>query len=300
MPELVEVELYRRLAERAVGRRVGAVDAPDDWFLKGGLTARRVRDALRGQTFTGTRRIGKLLLLDTDGPHVLGLRFGMTGRLLVDGSAGIDELIYSSVRDEPAWDRFTVRFDDGGDLRVRDPRRLGGVELDPDEARLGVDAHGITLPLLRSALAKGTGPLKARLMDQARIAGIGNLTVDEALWRAGLDPARPAGGLDDAEVKRLHTHLRRTLDHMLRRGGSHTGTLQAIARLAGAARRTALRSCGAPSAAGRRGRAPTTSADDQVGRLRREVRDAGRLRRLHGAARRGGDPGAVFGRRTIG
>jgi len=227
VPELVEVELYRRLAERALDRRIVEVDAPDDWFLKGGIDAATVRRALRGRRFTDARRIGKLLLLDTDGPHVLGLRFGMTGRLLVDGSAGIDELIYSSVRDEPAWDRFAVRFDDVGDLRVRDPRRLGAVELDPDESRMGVDAHAITLPLLRAALAGSTAPLKARLMDQARIAGIGNLTVDEALWRAGLDPARPAGGLDAAEQRRLHAQLRRTLDHMLRHGGSHTGTLQA-------------------------------------------------------------------------
>ena len=227
MPELVEVELYRRLAERALERRIRSVDAPDDWFLKGGLDARSVRAALRGRHFTDARRIGKLLLLDTDGPHVLGLRFGMTGRLLVDGSAGIDELLYSSVRDEPAWDRFTVRFDDGGDLRVRDPRRLGAVELDPDESRLGVDAHAITPTLLRDALAGSAAPLKARLMDQARIAGIGNLTVDEVLWRAALDPARPAGSLDAGEQRRLHTQLRRTLDHLLRHGGSHTGALQA-------------------------------------------------------------------------
>ena len=212
MPELVEVELYRRLAERALDRRVVAVDAPDDWFLKGGLDA---------------RRIGKLLLLDTDGPHVLGLRFGMTGRLLVDGSAGIDELLYSSVRDEPAWDRFTVHFDDGGDLRVRDPRRLGAVELDPDEDRLGPDALTLRLADLRRVVGASRAPVKAVLMDQARIAGIGNLTVDEVLWRAGLDPARPAGSLGAAEHKRLHTQLRRTLDHMLRHGGSHTGTLQA-------------------------------------------------------------------------
>src|SRR5688500_3941082 len=128
----------------------------------------------------------------------------MTGRLLVDGSAGIDDLVYGSARDEASWDRVTFRFADGGDLRIRDPRRLGGVQLDPDEAALGVDATTITTAGLRDALARSTAPLKARLMDQARLAGIGNLTADELLWRASLDPARPAGSLTEPELRRLH------------------------------------------------------------------------------------------------
>ena len=227
MPELAEVEYYRRLAERALDREVARVDAPDAWFLKGGLTASVLRGALHGRRFTGARRIGKLLLLDVDGGPTLGLRFGMTGRLLVDGDAGIDQLLYSSVRDEPAWDRVTVTFVDGGDLRVRDPRRLGAVQLDPDEARLGVDAATVTLAGVRAALAGSTAPLKARLMDQARLAGVGNLTADEVLWRAGLDPARAAGSLSDAELRRLHRHLRTTFDDLLAAGGSHTGALQA-------------------------------------------------------------------------
>ena len=93
---------------------------------------------------------------------------------------------------------------------MRDPRRLGGVELDPDEARLGLDAAdvGRAAPA-RTLLAGAQAPLKARLLDQARLAGVGNLLADETLWRAGLDPARPAGSLDPAEVRRLHRHLRR-------------------------------------------------------------------------------------------
>jgi formamidopyrimidine-DNA glycosylase len=75
--------------------------------------------------------------------------------------------------------------------------------------------------LLRSAV-----PLKARLMDQTRVAGIGNLLVDEMLWRAGLDPARPAASLQPNEVRRLHRHLRRTVENLIERGGSHTGDLQ--------------------------------------------------------------------------
>jgi formamidopyrimidine-DNA glycosylase len=179
------------------------------------------------------RRIGKLLLLDTDGGVTLGLRFGMTGRLLVDGVAGVDELEYSSVRDEPAWDRVTVHLADGGDLRVRDPRRLGGVVLDPDEGRLGVDARSASPAQLRAALGASAAPLKARLMDQARVAGVGNLVADEALYRAGLDPARPAGSLGPAEHRRLHRALRGTIESLLERGGSHLGDLQPARRPGG-------------------------------------------------------------------
>src|SRR5205085_3441962 len=148
----------------------------------------------------------------------------------------IERLEYSSNREIEAWDRIVVRFADGGDLRVRDPRRLGGAELDPEEARLGPDAVGLNLAGLRKVLdggrpgGRGVSPsrtaLKARLMDQSKVAGLGNLLVDEALFQAGLDPARPAGSLADDEVKRLHRALKKTLANLTKRGGSHTGVLQ--------------------------------------------------------------------------
>lgn len=223
MPELVEIEAYRRLADRVVGRTIAQVDAPDAWWIKDDNTARSLRRALTGSTVTGTRRIGKLLLLDTTGP-VLGLRFGMTGRLVVDGMEGVDELIYSSKRKDPAWDRFGLRFESPRDgfLRVNDPRRLGGVALNPDESLLGPDALTVTLGAFRVVL-DSNAPLKARLMDQARLAGVGNLTADEALWRAGFDPRRAARSLDSVEQRRLHKHLVRTLRDLDARGGSHTG-----------------------------------------------------------------------------
>jgi formamidopyrimidine-DNA glycosylase len=225
VPELIEVEHYRRVAERTVGRTIDRVAAPDAWYLKRGLTARAVRSAVTGATVTDVRRIGKLLLLDTSGP-TLGLRFGMTGRLLVDGRAGLDHLEYGSSREVPAWDRFTLGFAGGGDLRMRDPRRLGGVELEPDEGRVGVDAGVVGRAELGALLRGSAASVKARLMDQGRIAGLGNLLTDEVLWRAGIDPARPAGSLAPAEVRRLHRHLVGTVHELLGRGGSHTGDLQ--------------------------------------------------------------------------
>jgi formamidopyrimidine-DNA glycosylase len=238
VPELIEVEAYRQLAELALERKIVEVVAPDPWWLKGGLSADVLSDALAGRHFLAARRTGKRLMLDTsDAGPILGLRFGMTGRLLVDGQMGVEKLEYSSNRDVEAWDRLVVRFADGGDLRVRDPRRLGGAELDPAEAKLGPDAVGLNLAGLRKVLG-GRRPgergqvkppsiaLKARLMDQSKIAGLGNLLVDEALFQAGLDPARPAGGLDDQELKSLQRAIRATLRNLTKRGGSHTGALQ--------------------------------------------------------------------------
>ena len=227
MPELAEVEVYRRLAERAVGRQVAGVLAPDAWYLKRGLTAPVLESAMTGRTITAPRRVGKLLLLDTDGGDgpVLGLRFGMAGRLVVDGEAGVDWLLYTPTEKLERWYRFRLLFVDGGDLRILDPRRLGGVELDPPESRLGPDALTVTPSALDRVLGSSTAPLKARLMDQARLAGVGNLAADEALWRAGLDPARPAGSLTVAERRRLHRHLRTTMTALLAQGGSHTGDL---------------------------------------------------------------------------
>lgn len=226
MPELPEVEAYRRLAEAmALGRRIRAVEAPDAWFLKGGIVAEDIEEALVGTCLVAARRRGKLLLLDTDQGRTLGLRFGMTGRLVVDGTAGVDELRSTSRRDDPLWDRFALRFAREGRLRVNDPRRLGGVTLDPREEALGPDALTCTAAQLAAALAGSAAPLKARLLDQSRLAGVGNLMADEVLWRARLSPMRPADSLAPAETRRLHRELRRTVDLLVERGGSHLGDL---------------------------------------------------------------------------
>ncbi len=233
MPELPEVEAYRRLAERAVGRTVAEVGAPDAWYVKGRTGPGELRGALVGREVVAARRTGKLLLLDTRAGPTLGLRFGMTGRLVMDGRPGVERLLYSSERQELRWCRFWLGFSGGGQLVVQDPRRLGGVELDPDEGRLGPDATRIGLAELRAALGTSRVALKARLMDQARIAGVGNLIADELLWRAGLDPRRPAGSLSAAESRRLHRSLRSGLALLMERGGSHTGDLQAERRAGG-------------------------------------------------------------------
>ena len=242
MPEILEVESYRRHAEAVLGRPVVGVDAPDAWYLKGGLTEAALRDAVVGRSIVAARRVGKLLVLDTDGdgPSV-GLRFGMTGRLLVDGRPAIDRLEYGSSRLEPSWQRVQLRFADDRALTIVDPRRLGGVELDPDEAAMGPDALTLTKAKFLAAMAGAHGPIKARLMDQGRIAGLGNLLTDEALWRARIDPARDASELAVEDYAALHRAIRRTLRVLGERGGSHTGDLQPAR-----ARGTSCPRCGGP------------------------------------------------------
>jgi len=230
VPEILEVEHYRAFAERALGRPISSVWMVDGRYGRGGTTPHRLRAALAGRTFTAARRRGKLMLLDTSGGPTLGLRFGMTGGLVVDGSEALDRLRYGPGVFDRRWVRARVAFDDGGALLLHDPRRFGSLELAPDEKRLGPDALGVTRKELAQALsvpsARPTAgaPLKARLMDQGRLAGVGNLLADEILWRAGLDPQRRTPLRDD-ELAHLHATLRSTLRLLGRRGGSHTGDL---------------------------------------------------------------------------
>jgi formamidopyrimidine-DNA glycosylase len=231
VPEILEVERYRVFAERALGRTIAKVWMVDARYGRGGTTPQRLRAALAGRAFTQARRRGKLMLLDTAGGPTLGLRFGMTGGIVVDGREALDRLRYGPGVFNEKWVRARLTFEDGGALLIHDPRRFGSLELAPDEERLGPDALSVTRRELATALAVGASrnnataaPLKARLMDQERLAGIGNLLADEILWRAGLAPGRRTP-LSDDELRVLHTSLRSTLRQLSRRGGSHLGDL---------------------------------------------------------------------------
>ena len=227
MPEVLEVEAARFvLAVRALDREIVRVHAPDTWFLKRGTTPAALRHALIGNQFSEARRTGKQIVLDTADPDVrIGVHLGMSGRVIVDGEEAGDPLVYASNKRVAKWHRFGVHFADGGSFMLRDPRRLGAIELDPDESRLGPDAMTLTFKQLDHALGVRTAPVKAVLMDQARVAGLGNLLVDESLWRAAIDPARPAGAVDADERRALHKAIRTTLRVLDRRGGSHTGDM---------------------------------------------------------------------------
>lgn len=215
--------MYRVALDAAVGRPIAEVTIPD-WSYPRFVGVDEVVAELVGSTIVGTSRRGKLAIAELDSGRRLGLRFGMTGRLIVDGAAPIDTLEYSSGRDDPAWDRFVIRFCDGGVLRVNDPRRFGSVELDPNLHALGPDASTATVAEMIDAV-KSDRSIKAVLLDQSRLAGLGNLLVDETLWRAAIAPTRTARTLDHERVAHLRRVMRRTIAQLTRRGGSHRGDL---------------------------------------------------------------------------
>ena len=216
---------------------------------------------LRSRQLTAARRRGKLILVDTDAGAVLGMHLGMSGRVPIDGEAAGDPLVYASNRAVSAWHRFGLKFADGGSLYLRDPRRLGAVELDPDEERLGPDAFDVTLPYLRDVVSRSRAPVKAVIMDQSRIAGLGNLLCDEALWRAGVNPAAPRTRSPTT------TSVGSTARSATRSASSAAaaGHTPATSRRSGSpartARRTARRCSGARSVAARHTPARSTRSD---------------------------------------
>ena len=127
---------------------------------------------------------------------------------------------------KPEWNRFTIEFADGGRLALFDKRRLGRVRLTPDIGRPG-PRRGGGHPGSSSAslLSKGTIAVKARLLDQSRIAGVGNLLADETLWQARISPAAPVSSLRPEEVDRLYQALQAALKSAAIHGGAHTGEI---------------------------------------------------------------------------
>ena len=111
LPELLEIEMYRRGAASLVGKTISGVDAPDDWYLKG-IDARSIARTLQGATVERLGRIGKLMLVDTTA-STIGLRFGMTGILIVDDQPVIEKLEYWPKKLDPSWNRFSLSFTDG-------------------------------------------------------------------------------------------------------------------------------------------------------------------------------------------
>jgi formamidopyrimidine-DNA glycosylase len=223
VPELPEVESARALiAERALGRRIAAVDDTDSYVCRPHAPG-DIATALVGRELTEANRIGKSMWVETDGGPALGLHLGMAGRIVVDDASAGDPAPYDGA--PVLWDRFTLEFEDGGRLVLRDKRRLGRAVLDPDLSRLGPDAAVVKRDDFRARVGAGSGPLKARIMDQSVIAGVGNLLADEALWQAGLSPLRPAGDLSTEELDRLRNAIRAATRSAIAKGGVHTGVL---------------------------------------------------------------------------
>jgi formamidopyrimidine-DNA glycosylase len=238
MPELPEVEIARRLiADQALHRRIVDVDDSDSYVARPHSPG-ELRSALAGRSLTAAHRRGKTIWLDTSGTGdaaapggpELGIHLGMSGRIVVtgpDGSVaeGGDPYRYRARPPRAGWSRFALTFADGGSLVLLDPRRLGRVRLNPDIGALGPDAAQVTPAEFRALINRGTTVIKARLLDQSKIAGIGNLLADEILWQARVSPLARVDRLSSAQVNRLYRALKSVLEAATAKGGAHTGEI---------------------------------------------------------------------------
>jgi formamidopyrimidine-DNA glycosylase len=215
MPELPEVETtVRGLARVLDGRRLVQVEArrPD---------LRRAFPEDLGQRLTGARVTGlgrraKYGLIATDRGDTLVFHLGMSGRWRIDP----DEL--------GAHDHLLIETEEGRRLALNDPRRFGSVDLVasdalaewPPVAALGPEPLALDVATLQRRLAGRSAPIKAMLLDQRIVAGLGNIYVCEALFRAGIHPRRAAGSVSRARLERLVPAIRDVLEEAIEAGGS--------------------------------------------------------------------------------
>ncbi len=215
MPELPEAERARQRLEAILGRRIAAVDDTDTYVCRPHPPG-EIASALVGETFVSAHRRGKFLWLETEDGPTLGLHLGMAGSIALEAPT-----------DKPIWDRFTVRFEDGTLFALRDRRRLGRAVLNPDFSHVGPDAAGVGREEFRRRIGAGKAPVKARLLDQGAISGVGNLLADELLWQARIAPLRRTGDLSTEELDRLRRATRAAVRSAIRQGGAHTGAFVA-------------------------------------------------------------------------
>jgi formamidopyrimidine-DNA glycosylase len=243
MPELPEVETIRRQLEPAIaGRRIESVEVIDSRWTQP-TPPERVAQAIAGRTVEAVERRGKYLILRLEGHRSLVIHLRMTGNLLVRPAAAEhpDETLdlmeaprlggprlYES-HPEARFLRAVIRLDDGSSLLYTDARRFGhAVVLDGYAlegylgARLGIEPLSAELSAQSLYdLAQGrTAPLKSFLLDQSKVAGIGNIYADEALHRAELHPLTPAGSLKLEDAERLRAGIVGALEAGLRLGGA--------------------------------------------------------------------------------
>ena len=220
MPELPEVETVRsRLAPALQGRRFEHVEItdprltrPDDPF--------EVARELHGERVTKVDRRGKYLIVRFESGRALLIHLRMTGSLRHAKAGDLPE--------DPHR-RAVVNLDDGSEVAYRDVRRFGTwLLLEPSEVDAYIDARVGPEPLaaawkashLAEKLEHRRAPIKAAILDQRTVAGVGNIYADEALWRARVHPLTPANELTLDEVKAVHKGIRASLQAGVRRQGS--------------------------------------------------------------------------------
>ena len=206
MPELPEVETIRQeLAPRVVGRTIIGVDVTWERMVRTPSVSEFI-ERVAGRKITDISRRGKYLFFELDGGGVLMVHLKMTGALLLDSHKLDNRFI-----------RATISLDDGSRIFFRDPRKFGVMAWHEDMSAitraLGPEPldEDFTVDVCRSRLAGRTAPIKAVLLDQGVIAGVGNMYADEALYAARIHPLREAGGLTADETERLYHAVREVL-----------------------------------------------------------------------------------------
>ena len=221
MPELPEVEAARVLARRvALGRRIARVWCARDPIVFEARPLREFTEALLGRRVRGVGRHGKHLWLELDRRPWPCFHFGMTGEFHAPNARAV-RLVSSGSKDRgsvwpPRFTKLWLTFDDGGELVMTDPRRLGRIRLRKDPpsespiSDLGFDALlGLPRPgEFAGMLVERSAPIKALLLDQSFAAGVGNWIADEVLYQARIAPRRPARSLSREEARRLRSALR--------------------------------------------------------------------------------------------
>jgi formamidopyrimidine-DNA glycosylase len=221
VPELPEVETIRsRLAPTLTGRTLDRVEIFDPRLTRP-EPRELVAAALEGERIADVRRRGKYLVVVFESGRHLLVHLRMTGNVLHPAPEGHE--------DDPHV-RAVVRLDDRSDVIYRDVRRFGTWELlEPGELdeyfaarRLGVEplGRGFTAGSLARAFGGRSAPVKAALLDQRAVAGIGNIYADEALWYARIHPLAPAGTLGEAQLAALRDGIRKALRLGIRRQGA--------------------------------------------------------------------------------
>jgi formamidopyrimidine-DNA glycosylase len=211
MPELPEVETFKRyLDSTSLHQRITAVDVRDVYVLKR-VSARQLARRLKGRRFENSHRHGKHLFVRASNELWLRLHFGMTGSL---------EYLKQH-REAPKTARVIFRFADNCRLAFDDQRKFGEIELikDVDEflqtRGLGPDALKISFSQFKAIIGKHRGAVKAILLNQQLIAGIGNLYADEILFRACVHPAAEVARMSDKDLQRLFRATRHVLERAI-------------------------------------------------------------------------------------
>jgi formamidopyrimidine-DNA glycosylase len=219
MPEMPEVETVRlSLRGSLVGREIVEVRVGAFSGVVGDEDVDFVAMRLRGRQILDLRRRAKYLIADLDDGTVLLVHLRMTGSLT----------LVPATSEPLRFQHLAITLDDGNDLRFADQRKFGRVLHLPAEAITSLDARlgpeplsvSFTTQSLSQSLQRRSGPIKSILLNQEVIAGLGNIYVDEALFRSRIHPLKRANSLSEAELRRLHGAVRA----VLREGLENRGT----------------------------------------------------------------------------